>query len=128
MNPLTLEWVEKAEGDLATAARELRVRKSPSYDAVCFHAHEGAEKYLKAALHAKAVPFAKTHNLVALLDLALALQPSWEMMRTDLETLTAMAVGVGYPGRAADKAAARGALRVARHVRSLARLALGLTP
>jgi len=128
MNPLTREWVEKAEGDLATAARELRVRKSPNYDAVCFHAQQGAEKYLKAVLHAKAIPFAKTHNLVALLDLALALQPSWEMMRTDMEALTAMAVGFRYPGRAADKAVARGALKVARHVRSLARLALGLKP
>lgn len=26
MNPLTLEWVEKAEGDLLTASREYRVR------------------------------------------------------------------------------------------------------
>jgi len=126
MNPLTREWVEKAEGDLATAARELRVRKSPNYDAVCFHAQQGAEKYLKAVLHAHAIPFAKTHDLVVLLDLALALQPSWEMMRTDLESLTAMAVGFRYPGRAADKAAGRGAMVVARRVRSLARLALGL--
>ena len=102
------------------------MRKSPNYDAVCFHAQQGAEKYLKAVLHAHAIPFAKAHDLVVLLDLALALQPSWEMMRTDLESLTAMAVGFRYPGRAADKAAGRGALVVARRVRSLARLALGL--
>jgi hypothetical protein len=37
MNPLTIEWVDKAEGDL-TALRELRARKSPNYDAACFHA------------------------------------------------------------------------------------------
>ena len=29
MNPLTLEWIEKAEGDFATAGRELRARKEP---------------------------------------------------------------------------------------------------
>ena len=37
MNPLTLEWVEKAEGDFITAGREYRARKTPNYDAVCFH-------------------------------------------------------------------------------------------
>ena len=30
MNPLTIEWVDKAEGDLTTALRELRARKSPN--------------------------------------------------------------------------------------------------
>ena len=39
MNPLTLEWVLKAEGDYATAGREVRARKNPNYDAACFHAH-----------------------------------------------------------------------------------------
>jgi predicted nucleotidyltransferase len=34
MKPLTHEWVEKAEGDFITAAREYRARKSPNYDAV----------------------------------------------------------------------------------------------
>jgi HEPN domain-containing protein len=93
---------------------------------VCFHAQQGAEKYLKAVLHAHAIPFARTHNLAALLDLALALEPAWEMMRTDLQGLTAMAVGFRYPGRAADKAVARQALAVARSVRAQGRLHLGL--
>lgn len=48
MNPLTLEWFDKAEGDLATASREIRARRKPNYDAVCFHAQQAAEKYLKA--------------------------------------------------------------------------------
>ena len=38
MNELTLEWVQKAEGDYDTARRELRLRRLPNYDAVCFHA------------------------------------------------------------------------------------------
>ena len=44
MKPLTGEWVEKAEGDFATASREIRVRKAPNFDAVCFHAQQCAEK------------------------------------------------------------------------------------
>ncbi len=48
MNRLTAEWVDKAEGDYATAGRELRARVHPNYDASCFHAQQAAEKYLKA--------------------------------------------------------------------------------
>ena len=50
MNPATAEWVAKAEGDFATAGREMRARKNPNYDAVCFHTQQCAEKYLKAVL------------------------------------------------------------------------------
>jgi hypothetical protein len=32
MNPLTREWVSKAEGDLSTAERELRAWKKPDCD------------------------------------------------------------------------------------------------
>ena len=45
MNSQVTEWVLKAEGDFLTAGRELRARKSPNYDAVCFHAQQCAEKY-----------------------------------------------------------------------------------
>lgn len=68
MKPLSREWVEKAEGDFATASRELRARKSPNYDAVCFHAQQCIEKYLKARLQEADIAFGRTHNLVALLD------------------------------------------------------------
>lgn len=44
MQPLTAEWIQKAEGDLATARRELRARTSPNYDTACFHAQQCAEK------------------------------------------------------------------------------------
>lgn len=57
MQPLTTEWVQKAEGDLTTARRELRARSAPNYDACCFHAQQCAEKYLKAL-------FARSRNSV----------------------------------------------------------------
>jgi len=50
MKPLTLEWVEKAERDYETMERESRVRKNPNPDAVCFHAQQCVEKYIKARL------------------------------------------------------------------------------
>ena len=46
----TAEWVEKAEGDWHTSGRELGTTEFPNYDAVCFHARQCAEKYLKALL------------------------------------------------------------------------------
>jgi HEPN domain-containing protein len=40
MKPTTLEWIDKAEGDFATAQVSYRTRKRPNHDAVCFHAKE----------------------------------------------------------------------------------------
>ncbi len=36
MKQITQEWMDKAEGDFATAQRELQVQQMPNYDAVCF--------------------------------------------------------------------------------------------
>jgi hypothetical protein len=50
MKPITQEWISKAEGDFATAQRELQAQEMPNYDAVCFHCQQCIEKYLKAYL------------------------------------------------------------------------------
>lgn len=81
MNDLTAEWIAKAEGDYATAGRELRARRRPNYDAVCFHAQQTAEKYLKAFLQENGADFPKTHSLIELLQLALPLDASFELQR-----------------------------------------------
>lgn len=128
MKPLTHEWVGKAEGDFVTARRELRARKAPNYDAACFHAQQCAEKHLKACLQEADLPFSRTHNLSALLDLLLPVEPSWEPFRPHLRALTTFAVGVRYPGESADKTMAREALTLCRNVRRHIRLSLGLEP
>lgn len=73
MNPAVAEWVSKAEGDFLTAGRELRARKSPNYDAVCFHAQQCAEKYLKAVLQENGKRIPKIHFLFELLALILVI-------------------------------------------------------
>ena len=113
MQPLTTEWIQKAEGDLATAHRELRARKSPNYDAACFHAQQCAEKYLKALLQEATTPFGKTHNLSLLLDLLQARYPALELIRPTLAILNAYAVEYRYPGESADKDVARKAVKLA---------------
>lgn len=128
MNPLTLEWVEKAEGDHATALRELRARKAPNYDAACFHAQQLAEKYLKAFLQDDEQIIPKTHSLVDLLALVLEIDASFHMIRPDLIRLDRYAVRFRYPGERADREEARFALRSAEAVRQFGRAKLGLTP
>ena len=92
MTPLTQEWVDKAEGDFATAERELQASVTPNFDAVCFHSQQCAEKYLKARLNEAKVPFPKTHSLSALLDLLLPMEPSWKALRLDLQSLNLFAI------------------------------------
>ena len=112
MQPLTIEWVAKAEGDFATTMRELRARKLQNYDAVCFHAQQCVEKYFKAQLQELNIPFGKTHNLIALLELLLPDFPLWDSLRSDAAQLSSAAVEFRYPGETADKMDAVEAARI----------------
>jgi HEPN domain-containing protein len=125
MKPLTGEWVENAEGDFATASREIRVRTAPNFDAVCFHAQQCAEKYLEALLQERDIPFGRTHHLIAPLDLLVPVLASWELFRPQLQSLNAYSVSIRYPGDSADKVAAREALGLATKIRDEARKTLG---
>jgi len=127
MNALTLEWIAKAEGDYASAGREYRARRNPNYDAVCFHAQQVAEKYLKAWLQEQGIVFPRTHNLIALLELCLPLDASFESLRGALILLERYAVQYRYPGEAADRDDARLAFQTCRAVRTFMRDKLGMT-
>lgn len=102
MKPMTIEWIAKAEADFATLERESEVVDRPNYDAVCFHAQQSAEKYLKSRLCEAGIAFAKIHDLVALLEQVLAIEPEWEGLREDLAYLSDFAVSVRCPGESAD--------------------------
>jgi HEPN domain-containing protein len=128
MKPETAEWVTKAEGDYRTANRELQACEWPNYDAVCFHAQQCAEKYLKARLIEAGYTFPRVHDLEALLNILLPTEPGWESLREALQRLTDMAVEVRYPGTTADLEDATEAVRTAEKVRAAARHALGLHP
>ncbi len=126
MTPLTPEWIEKAEGDFAVAQRELRARKQPNYDAVCFHVQQCAEKYLKAILQEHNVRFAKTHDLIVLLDDVVRVAPLLDPFRESLGMMTDYAVTFRYPGDSASKEMARVAVKQCAAVRAAARVVLGL--
>ena len=66
MNSTVEEWVAKADADFATAGREIKARRRPNLDAVCFHAQQSVEKLMKALLaHLGTVP-PRIHDLVHL--------------------------------------------------------------
>ena len=126
MKTITLEWVEKAEGDYRTAEREI-LAEPPNYDAASFHAHQCAEKYLKARMMEAGIVFPKTHDLASLLQLLPHSGPEWEVLRPKLDTLTSLGIEVRYPGVSADAEDAQEALETARIVRRLVRSLLGFS-
>ncbi len=122
----TRQWANKAEDDFRVAERELGVADLPSYDAICFHSQQCAEKYLEAFLAEHAVAFPLTHALVDLLTLCLPLAPDFNTIRQDLEDLTVYGVRVRYPGFDATFPAAQEALAAATRVRAHIHSKLGL--
>jgi HEPN domain-containing protein len=124
MKQITIEWIEKAEGDFATALRESVVDEFPNYDAVCFHSQQCVEKYLKARLQEAGLPFPRIHDLSVLLDLLLTIEPTWETLREALDSLTAFAVEYRYPGESANENEARDAIAACDAVRLIVRAAL----
>ena len=76
MNQLTLEWVQKAEGDY-DAIKLHRQVVSPNFDLICFHAQQCIEKHLKAWLQEANIRFSKTHDLESLLDLIVPTISAW---------------------------------------------------
>jgi len=110
MNKTQREWIAKAEGDFASAGRELRARKRPNFDAACFHSQQCIEKLMKALLIHGAVSFPKTHDLVVLHQLFSA--PISSASKDELRLLTGAAVALRYPGETANRADAAKAYRI----------------
>jgi HEPN domain-containing protein len=127
MNGPVDEWIAKAEGDFQTAQRELRARRAPNYDAVCFHAQQCAEKYLKAFLMERKIPFRPIHDLEILLGLIVPVSPEFEFVRDLLLLLNDYAVSFCYPGESATKDEARAAVKALRTVRAFVRAKLHLS-
>ena len=116
------EWIAKAENDLKNAVHTLKLGEECPTDTVCFHAQQCVEKYLKALLVWKRIPFTKTHNISALV----AILPAkfQKIMTVDEQNLlTEYATVTRYPGYYEDisLAEARDAVRIARRIRTIVR-------
>jgi len=74
MRPITQSGLTRPEGDFPRG-HESEGEQEPVYDAICFHAQQCAEKYLKAWLIEAAAAFPRVHDLEAVADLCLPTLP-----------------------------------------------------
>ena len=120
MNPLTLEWIEKAEEDY-NSAKWLQQAPDPGHNSICFHAQQCIEKYLKAWLQEADLPVPRTHDLGELLALILPTRPTWSQWQPDFKRITEYAVDSRYPGESATADDTQHAMRICDAVRHAVR-------
>jgi HEPN domain-containing protein len=92
------EWVNKAENDLEAARRLVRSGSGFPSDAVCFHAQQCVEKYMKSYLAFAGIEFPKTHDIRLLLSLLpIEVRPDikWENKGLSQPTRLELAIRVG---------------------------------
>jgi len=118
-------WIAYAEEDLSAAKTLLNLKK-PLLAAVCFHAQQCAEKYLKALLILKDVDFPKTHDLPSLNTLCNQNGILTGFDPQQLADLTKYAVQGRYPGSQPTSEETKESIDIAKSVRRFARSFLGL--
>ena len=126
MKAATREWVRCAEEDFDVAASLMRRRTKTAANSIGFHCQQCVEKYFKARLEEAALTAPKTHDLVALLQLLLPVEPLWASFAPALRSLNDYAVRFRYPGHVATRTDARRALKACRSIRIEVRLSLGM--
>ena len=120
------EWIEKAEEDFRVALSLRRMRKHPPHNAICFHAQQCIEKYLKAILEKQRAVIRKIHALPVLLDQCAEIHPMLIALRPDMVRLSVYAVEFRYPGESATTDDAKTAIAIMKRSRTELRGLLNL--
>jgi|SRR5581483_6514581 len=94
---LVQSWLIKALHDLGSA-KKLAADPNPFFDAAIYHCQQSAEKAVKGFLLFHDTRFDKTHNIVALINLALSHEPNFAKWLPQAELLTPYATEFRYPG------------------------------
>lgn len=90
------EWLNKADEDFRFA--EVNLEEGNNFFAqICFHFQQAAEKYLKAYIISKGLPFGKVHDLLHLLNICSAHEPAFAGLREDAITLNTAYIETRYP-------------------------------
>ncbi len=90
------EWLEKADEDFRFAEANLR-EGSGFYAQLCFHFQQAAEKYLKAFIIGKGLPFDRVHDLVHLLKTCSTLTPQFSELKEECILLNTAYIETRYP-------------------------------
>lgn len=95
------DWVVRAWLDFRAAER-LLADDSDLAEPALYHCQQAAEKILKAFLVRQSQPFARTHNLVALLGLCTAVDSEFSTLEDAAKALTPYAEVFRYPNEIAE--------------------------
>jgi HEPN domain-containing protein len=93
------QWLIKSKHDIGSAYVLIN-NEEPFFDTALYHCQQAVEKTLKAYLTYKDVEFEKTHNLVALTDMCLELEPIFTDWKEIAKLITPYATELRYPGDA----------------------------
>ena len=96
---LVRDWLSRARQDLR-ASLILAAAEDAPLDVAIYHCQQAAEKTVKAYLQWRDEPFAKTHNLRALVIQAATLDKGFEALEKPAEILTPYVSAFRYPGGA----------------------------
>ncbi len=94
---LVLQWLQKADRDIASAERLLE-GNPPLRDTAVYHCQQAAEKALKAYLASHNRPQRKIHDLTVLVSECRQSDPSFADITDAAETLTPYGTAFRYPG------------------------------
>ena len=90
------EWLKYADDDFESAGLLNKQYRKPLH-IICFHCQQAAEKYLKAFLVSKNIPFEKTHDLMVLNNLCTGVDNSFSDLLKDCLKLNPYSVITRYP-------------------------------
>ncbi|MBV5335955.1 HEPN domain-containing protein, partial [bacterium] len=118
---LSVQWMEKARRDLASAIRLLD-GEPPYLDTAVYHCQQAAEKALKGYLAGRGQPLRRVHDLILLLDECTGLDPSFDRLADGAAMLTPYGTAFRYPGNVKEPtlSEAREAVEAARSILDLA--------
>jgi len=91
------QWVQIADRDLAAAQYLAKTMWPVSYEIVCFHCQQAAEKYLKWVLVLHDIDPPKIHDLEELEKRCEKIVPEFETLYEKCAALTEYAVHTRYP-------------------------------
>ena len=88
-------WLQKANSDIKVIQNEFSLPEEKIVtDAVCFHAQQAVEKFLKSFLISKNTEFSKSHNINLLLSKCILLDIEFNIL--ELGNLNYYSVDVRY--------------------------------
>ena len=125
---LVRDWLTRAHQDLR-ASLILAAAEDAPLDVAIYHCQQAGEKAVKAYLQWRDEPFAKTHNLRALVIQAATLDKGFEALEKPAEILTPYVSAFRYPGGADEPMPTREEFDEAmRHAQAIYDFVLSLLP